>query len=230
MGSQLAVSSLYTGGVRALALTALVGCGRLGFEPMTDARPVDMAELPAVCGDGVCAGGSGELCSTCKSDCATSAPVCGNGECGMGEDGLTCYADCGPSPWPWQADSAAMLTAINNARTTGTMCPGTSMIVTAPALTYDTGLEVTAREWAWEAAHQDWGPADACNGRLAVDRVGAAGATSAWKAFGATSGAEGIAMLLAFAPACAQMMSASNTRFAGVGAYDLITAHAIVLR
>ncbi|HEY5948855.1 MAG TPA: CAP domain-containing protein [Kofleriaceae bacterium] len=213
--------------MRALVVTALVGCGRVGFDPVGDALP-DIANLPAACGDGVCAGRDGELCSTCASDCATLADVCGNGECSDGES--TCYADCGPSPWPWQTDSAAMLTAINQARANGTICPGSTATQTAPALAYDPALEPAAREWAWEAAHEDWAASDSCNGRAGVDRVVAAGATSAWKAFGSASGTDAIAALLAFQPACDEMMKASNTQFAAAAAYDLITAHAIMLR
>src|SRR5690242_7264079 len=33
------------------------------------------------CGDGVCAGNSGELCSTCATDCAKQTVTCGNGQC-----------------------------------------------------------------------------------------------------------------------------------------------------
>jgi hypothetical protein len=212
--------------VRAVWVTALIGCGRLGFEPVGD---VDMTNVPAVCGDGICAGASGELCSTC-TDCITTADVCGNAECSPGETGVSCYADCGPSPWPWQSDSATMLAAINNARSTGVVCPGASSTVTAPALSYDVTFDAAAREWAWEAAHGDWVPANGCNGRAATERVNTAGASSIWKSFDTGSGAAAIASLLAFAPSCTEMMAVSNTKFAGASAYDLVTAHAIVLR
>jgi len=214
--------------VRALVVIALVGCGRVAFDPIVDGA-ADTATLPAVCGDGVCEGGAGELCSTC-SDCATAALVCGNGECTAGEDGASCYADCGPSPWPWTDDAAQMLATINQARTQGTMCPGGGMTLTAPALTYDTALEVVAREWAWEAAHENWGPPDSCNGRLASDRLGTVGASSGWKSFGGTTGPEGAAALIAFMPACNQIMNPSNTLLGAAAAYDVINAHAIMLR
>ena len=179
--------------MRAWVVIALAGCGRLGFDPTADGA-ADTTTLPAVCGDGVCDGVGGELCSSC-SDCATAAAVCGNGECNGGEDG-SCYADCGPTPWPWTVDAMQMFATINQARVQGFMCPGAPTAVTAPALTFDTGLEVGAREWAWEAAHEDWAPADACNGRLASDRVTAAGASSGWKSFGGTTGSAGAMMLL----------------------------------
>jgi hypothetical protein len=209
--------------VRVLAVTVLLGCGRVDFAPV-----VDNTAVPAVCGDGVCAGGAGELCSTC-SDCITLDPVCGNGECSAGEE-ATCYADCGPSPWAWPADSSVMLSALNQARTNGTRCPGAAGTVTAPALVYDQTLEPAAREWAWEAAHENWTSPDGCNGRTATERIAAVGATSGWKAFAASSGGNAITMLLAYGPACTELMKASNTRFAGVGAHDAITAHAIMLK
>ena len=214
--------------MRALIVTALVGCGRVGFEPSADAV-VDIATVPAVCGDGICAGISGELCSTCI-DCVTVAAVCGNGECSPGETGADCYADCGPTPWPWQGDSIAMLSALNTARMNGVTCPGSPTAVTAPALVYDASFDAAAREWAWEGAHESWTAADACNGRFASDRVKTAGASSIWKSFATGSGADAIASLLAYAPACAEMIASTNTKFAGASAYDMITAHAIVLR
>ena len=123
-----------------------------------------------------------------------------------------------------------MLAAVNQTRATGTSCPGGGGGQVVPALTYDATLEPGAREYAWEAAHQNWTPNGGCNGRTALDRITEVGATSIWKTFGATSPQDSIAMLVAFMPACTEIMSASNTAFAAAGAHDLITSHAIVLR
>ncbi len=213
----------------ALLWLVMAGCGRIDFAARPDSTIDTSADSHvAVCGDGVCDGQLGELCSTC-SDCKTLSVVCGNGACEAGEDG-TCYVDCGPSPWPWQAEADQMLTALNQARATGVTCPGATSAITAPALVYDAVIEPTAREWAWEAAHETWYPADACNGRTAFDRVTAAGLASAWKVFGSTSPADAINMLLADASACPNVMSSSVTEFAGAAAHDAITSHAVVFR
>ena len=54
---------------------------------------------PDPCGDGVCDPGIGEDCITCAADCPSGDPVlpgCGNGICepGLGEDCLSCAQDC----------------------------------------------------------------------------------------------------------------------------------------
>jgi hypothetical protein len=216
-----------TGRGTLLIATLAAGCGRVSF----DSRKLD-AEIdsgPAVCGDGVCAGEIGELCTGCASDCATRERVCGNGACEDGEP-KTCYADCGPSPWPWESDATLMLAAVNQARTNGVACPGGGGGASVPALVYDAALEPGAREYAWEAAHQSWTPNGGCNGRTAVERIQAAGAMSGWKAFGASSGTDAVATLLAFMPACNQIMNASYTALGAAGAYDAITSHALMLR
>lgn len=228
MGSQLVVSSRYTEQVRALWVIALVGCGRVGFDSVGGDRAPD-AYVPVVCGDGVCAGNAGELCNNCAADCATLAQVCGNGACEAGEQ-PSCYADCGPVPWPWSSDATAMLAALNQARTNGRVCPGGTVTLTGPALVYDPTLEPTAREWAWEAAHEDWQPANGCNGRTSEDRLALVGATSGWKTFAAASPADAIEMLLAYSFACPELMRATNTQFAGAAAYDVIVSHSIMLR
>jgi uncharacterized protein YkwD len=218
----------------ALVFVLLASCGRVDFATIdaatvpADARP-DAA--PAVCGDNVCSGDQGELCATC-TDCKTLSQVCGNGACEAGED--SCYADCGPLPWPstWQTEATDMLAALNQARTTGVMCPGSGTVTTAPPLTYDPTIEPTAREWAWEAAHENWIPADSCNGRTALDRITAAGlgTGSAWKVFDSASPTDAINMLLAYNVSCPNLMTPSVTKFAAAAAHDLITSHAVALR
>ena len=212
---------------RVITVVLLAGCGRIGFDGAAHDATIDTG--PTVCGDRVCAGEQGELCTSCAADCVTLARACGNGACEAGEDDA-CPADCGPTPWPWAGDGALMLAAVNEARATGITCPGGAGGQMLPPLTYDGSLEPTAREWAWEAAHQGWTPADGCNGRSAEDRVAAAGVSSIWKAFGATTASEGAAMLIAFGPACAAIMDTENTSFAGTGAHDMIDCHAIVLK
>lgn len=216
-----------------LYLTLVASCGRIDFTRVDgsaalppDARP-DAG--PAVCGDNICSGDSGELCSSC-SDCVTLSVVCGNGACEPGE--ADCYADCGPLPWPvaWEDEATSMLTALNNARVNGFQCPGTGAPVTAPALVYDTTYEPTAREWAWEAAHENWIPADACNGRTALSRVTVAGAQSIWKVFDSATGQDAITMLLNYSISCPNLMAAVNTKLAGAVSRDVIVSHAIVLR
>lgn len=122
------------------------------------------------CGDGRCVGNAGELCGNCAADCATTDPVCGNAACEPGE-APDCIADCGPTPWTWASDEAALLDLINDARTSGVACPdGTA--AARPALTMNPSMLPAAREWAWEIAHHDvflTGGA-ACNGRSYAER------------------------------------------------------------
>jgi hypothetical protein len=213
--------------VRTLAVVALVGCGRVAFDALPADANIDSAI--AVCGDNICAGDLGELCTTCMNDCATLAQVCGNGACEAGEE-TVCYADCGPSPWPWTSEANEMLVALNQFRATGTICPGETMTRTGPPLTHDGSLEPFAREWAWEAAHQEWFSIDSCNGRPAGDRLTAIGASSGWRTFDKPSPMDAIATLLAYEPSCPLLMSTSNTRLATAGAHDVSTSHTVVLR
>jgi hypothetical protein len=173
--------------VRAAIIFALAACGRIAFErrdaaiDSNDDAAIESDAFVAVCGDGICSGNAGELCKQCGSDCATLADVCGNGECSTTEDSTSCYADCGPTPWPWIADDQALFNEINLARTGGTMCPGDSMPRFAPAFVADNSILPGAREYAWEIAHHDFAAPDAsaCNGRTFGDRAtpyGAAGA------------------------------------------------------
>lgn len=214
-----------------LPVVALVGCGRLGFDPLAggDARFVDVAsDVAAVCGDDVCEGNGGELCTTC-AECATLAPVCGNGACDPGEV-FNCYADCGPSPWTWPADTADLMAAINQARTGGTMCPGGGATQTAAALVYEPALEPFARELAWETAHTNWLGSVGCNGRSYADQRAMLGASAYWKVFNASSAQGAIAYLLGSAGSCNSIMDVAATQLGAAGAHDVIDAHVIVLR
>lgn len=65
------------------------------------------------CVDGTCVGNAGELCANCAMACMTTNAVCGNGACDPGEPGAGCYADCGPSPWPWTQEEADLLGMLN---------------------------------------------------------------------------------------------------------------------
>lgn len=180
----------------------LGGCGRKGFSdedagtadaatPAGDALPIDAplvctdgdsvclvgcvgmdSDCVTTCGDGTCVGNAGELCNSCTQDCATTTAVCGNGACDPGEQAAGCYADCGPSPWLWTAEEMQLVNLINTARTGGTKCPGPGGIMTAPALALEATLQMPAREWAWEIAHQNFWQMDgsACNGRTYQQR------------------------------------------------------------
>jgi hypothetical protein len=130
-------------------------------------------DCQTTCGDGRCVGNAGEMCGICASDCNV-ASACGNGHCEMGES-PDCFADCGPSPWTFAADETALFDMVNAARTGGTMCPGTTMPTTAPALARHDPFLAGIREWAWEIAHQNVfiTGGNSCNGRNAVTRVGA---------------------------------------------------------
>ena len=214
--------------MRALAVITLLGCGRVGFDPRSDATDIGVDTPAAVCGDQVCSGGAGELCSAC-SDCATLAQVCGNGACDPGES-PGCYADCGPTPWTWTSDANALLAAVNQARTNGTMCPGGGGMQIRPALVYDTSLEPFAREVAWETAHESWTNNVGCNGRSFSDQLTMLGAAALWKVYGAATPGDAIGFLLGMMGSCNSIMAAGITQLGGAGAYDALNAHTIVLR
>jgi hypothetical protein len=166
-----------------VALVVVAGCGRIAFDRHGDGGSTagddgrgddDGASdsvTPALCGNGLCEGTGNELCATCMADCAVTTDVCGNGECSATEV-TTCQADCGPDPWPFGADDAALLTEINNARTGGVTCPGDSMPRVAAAFTQTSSMERGVREYAWEIAHAQYFVAGgaACNGRTFGDR------------------------------------------------------------
>jgi uncharacterized protein YkwD len=169
----------------AIAVLIACACGRVGLESRlydAAAEPADtmlgidasidaisishLCPQPVMCGDGCCAGDQGEMCSSCAADCAVTTPACGNGQCDPGEDSTSCYVDCGPTPWAWTTDETALLTAVNQARTGGTKCPGRPL-TTAPAVPVDPTLVPAARDNVWEIAHQNYfQPSGAvCNGR-----------------------------------------------------------------
>ena len=51
---------------------------------------------PDLCGDGEC--GRGENCKRCPADCGPCARGCGNGRCNGREDCISCPDDCGTCP------------------------------------------------------------------------------------------------------------------------------------
>jgi uncharacterized protein YkwD len=145
--------------VKLALIVVLTACGRVGFDPGaigdgghhgSDSGGNEMV-TPAVCGDGICEGAAGESCASCATDCKSQTPVCGNAACDPGEDGTSCYVDCGPVPWTWSADETDLLAAINSARTSGFPCNGTTVPPTN-ALTLDADLQAAARDLAWEEA------------------------------------------------------------------------------
>lgn len=173
-------------------LTLAAGCGRVDFDPRRDAgldaqlgldgNPAcvddgvctygcadEDPDCATTCGDGVCMGNGGELCVNCAADCMTTTAVCGNGACDPGESPL-CIADCGPSPWPWASEEAALLAKVNAVRATGYNCPNGARAA-RPAYT-DAGATTAAREWTWELAHQKFFMmgGTVCNGRTFAQR------------------------------------------------------------
>lgn len=49
----------------------------------------------APCGDGICASGYSESCSTCSADCGACPAYCGDYSCNGSEDCSSCPGDCG---------------------------------------------------------------------------------------------------------------------------------------
>lgn len=172
-------------GVVGLAL--VVGCGRIEFDARRDAPALDdgvandASDASAVaCGDGVCEGNAGELCATCNADCKTREDVCGNGDCSVTEDGASCFADCGPTPWPWQPEEAELVSRLNDARAAGIDCGGGPVV--RAAIPVGTFLVPGAREMVWEQVHQNQltsgaDSLDGCNGRTVNERMLEYGAT-----------------------------------------------------
>jgi hypothetical protein len=123
--------------------------------------------MVALCGDGTCSGNSGESCQGCATDCMTGSPVCGNGVCDAGEDGGSCYDDCGPITWPapWITIEDGLLALVNAERASGTDCP-TSMQNPVSALVRDAGMDVISRNHAWDLSHRNYSATNGtrCNG------------------------------------------------------------------
>jgi hypothetical protein len=227
------------------AMLLIMACGRVNFDPPPDTGPerdcsgadgICLIECVGVdpdcvttCGDGICVGNAGELCTSCAADCATRTGGCGNGACEAGEAGAGCYADCGPDPWPWIGDEQLVVDAINLARTGGTTCPGGSMR-TAPALPVDSGLLVPAREWAWERAHQNYpgGTGGACNGRTFQERAMEGGFSDALSLSGTGTAQDALTYWFSNGQSCNMLMDATTTMFVAVG-HDVQGAYVVVL-
>jgi uncharacterized protein YkwD len=217
----------------------VVGCGRVGFvsrdasggDAITDVGAPACAASPPICGDGCCDGNHGELCATCSSDCATTNPVCGNGACDPGEDSTTCYADCGPSPWPWSGEETMLVTAINQARTGGTKCPGMAR-TTVPALTPDATMLPGARENAWEIAHQGFFMVNGtmCNGRTLGDLFTEYGFSGQTSQVDGSTPAAAVTGWLSSASLCPIVMNASITAIGPAVAHDMHAAYIVRYR
>ncbi len=148
------------------------------------------------------------------ADCATLAVVCGNAECQTGEDGTTCYADCGPPSWPWETEESALRAAINMARTGGTTCSGDAAARFASALAVDTTMQPGAREYAWEIAHHEFHMNMACNGRSFVERQATYGANGGLSHPLAVTAAGAVASWSASSTLCPVMMTTGRTQLA----------------
>jgi hypothetical protein len=235
--------------MRRIAIALVIaGCGRVGFDPLgggdDNSAPDATTECVAdgfcppscgaadpdcqtTCGDTQCVGNAGETCQSCASDCKTTANVCGNGACGAGEDGTTCFFDCGPVPWTWADDEAALVLAINNARTMGTSCSG-GAVTTAPPLALDPVLHAAARDLAWEAAHLQLVGIDRCNGQSIVNYAVSAGANGFHIATSAATTQARLDNLLQ--GSCTSVMATNHTA-AGIGiAVDQETPFVLLLR
>ena len=204
---------------RAAVLVALAACGRVDFERRTT---LDAMPGPPICGDGVCGGNAGELCSGCATDCSTRDVVCGNGECQAGES-PDCYADCGPSPWPWLAEEQALTDEINRRRTTGARCPGDVADRILPAYAIDLSVQQGPREAAWEIAHHQYffNNGDACNGRTFGERVVAYGYDGQTTQRLDTSAVVAVASWIADPVLCELVLSATYTAMAPAYASDV---------
>jgi uncharacterized protein YkwD len=132
-----------------------------------------------VCGDAVCDGLSGEMCTTCP-ECNTTDAVCGNGECEASESASTCRPDCGDEPWPnsWAQWEDEVVAIINQHRAAGTDCPSGAKNPVGP-VTMDPALQLAARLHSWDQSHSGYFSHTSCNGRSPWARAADAG-TSAY--------------------------------------------------
>ena len=228
----------------------VVGCGRVGFDAVAgatsdaardtagsggsgaiDATQMMCASAAPVCGDGCCDGARGELCVTCPSDCATTSPVCGNGECDPGEDSTSCYADCGPTPWPWTSEEGTLLADLNQARTGGTTCPGGAMM-TAPALVLDTSLQPGARSNAWQFAHEGFAMSNGtlCDGRTLADQFAQFGFSGEATAMDAADVPAALSFWLSNSALCQALMDPSYTAIGPAVAHDAHAGYVVRLK
>ena len=149
-----------------------------------------------------------------------------------------CYADCGPTPWPWTTDESSLLMMINAVRTGGFLCPGAGAGTTAPALAIDPALLPDAREWAWEIAHQGYNLANGnrCNGRTRASVEASGNFTADLRAFGAGgTPASAVASWQAVAGACTTVLmnpvlSVANVAVAHDPSSSLQTAFVLLAR
>ena len=240
----------------------LACCGRVGFDgvvagdgmatgdgPLIDAPAPDAPtacvadgfcvpscgatdpDCQSVCGDGACVGNAGESCAQC-AECRTTANVCGNGTCQSGEDGNSCFTDCGPTTWTWAAEEDDLIVRINQARTQGTSCNG-QPATTAPAVTLDVNLRRAARDLAWEEAHLGGGMGfNRCNGQSLVAFMSMANANGSKVSTSSseTTNAVRLSNWIANMSGCALLMDPNKTVI-GVGiAVDTTPAFVALFR
>lgn len=220
-------------------------CGRVGFDGVGDGggasgggdgaggdgNGIDSPGSSATCGNQTCEGTSGETCKSCAMDCRTTMNVCGNGACGPGETGATCFVDCGPVPWTWAADEADLFARINAARTGGTACGG-GPTTTAPAVTVDDNLKMAARDLAWEQARYGGILLNRCDGQSMISYLSSTGATNYKLAASSssTTNAQRMADWVADNSSCQSLMNTGVTRLGLAIAVDATNGYAALFR
>jgi uncharacterized protein YkwD len=229
----------------AVVVVCAAACGRVGFGDVAgggsgggdgggggggDGASVDSAPVPTTCGDQVCSGTGGETCKSCTGDCRTTSNVCGNGACGTGESGTSCFVDCGPEPWAWTGEEDDLFVRINAARTGGTACAG-GPTTTAPALLVDAPLDAAARDLAWEQAHFGLS-INRCNGQSLLSYLSSVGANGSRLASSSssTTNAQRMADWIADTSSCSTLMSTSYTRAGVAVAVDMNNGYVALFR
>jgi uncharacterized protein YkwD len=201
---------------------AVCGDGTCGRKESCTSCAADCGACPVapgapVCGDAICAGLDGELCTNC-ADCATTANVCGNGACQAGETSSSCRPDCGGDPWPSQAasDEAEVLRLINQHRAAGTDCPTTLQAV-VPPLTGEALLQQAARLHSWDQSFSGYVSHTSCNGRTPWTRAADVGTTATGEtiAWGYDTPAQAVDGWMRSQGHCAILMSARSV--VGIG-------------